>query len=706
MGSGNDFSQVYMADGAGYSGETVVYNFENLQKVLEDLLEVKENLQKAVQEAEDMKDSIGDSRVTDYYSPRLSEIRNASDNVDLSVPKVQEVIEYYQKASEDLLAANAKAEDIDHVTPNTIGPIDKDPVNPGKPDGLTYDDTDPDLGTGDTDTGNAGDFKPGTIGDAFNKLPQDVQDDIRDALNDLGFTDDEVQGIMDGTIKPDEMTMGAISSVLEQTAKDNPDFKDILEDALGFNIFEDDGKVNQALLALAALMAGKGLGMDVDLSPGSEFSKMLDYLEAELKDEFLKDPSLRQKIMDKYGIDIFNEDGTIDREKLATLKMMDGVDPDDDFDLDSMLGLEPYVPEEDPENSDGAGENEGFNPGDMGTGTGTGGNIGDSEFGGKKPSDELDSDDSKTNQPSEDDAERGSSLGATIVGIPDSDEFDSKFTHKGDIAGMSEATASAKDGVGGGMAGILETIGKGATKLASGVSPFTGGFGGEGGAVNSASAGIIAAASLAAGGAAAGGGVLVGKKMSYIRFTPEDWAALGEDYQMVIEKLMKRVGFSEDEVETFKNSKFKIRTSELKEHVKKIEKATVNSTDCEEELLKQYTFSMIDETGKVIDYLLFITMIVDGKNAIDSFNMYNTVNQYFENVDDADFIYSGISMEDYFDDIADEEEIKIANDPTIKKEEVEASEENEATDEPQEDLEEAFSPSLSKDWLKGIGIDE
>ena len=120
----------------------------------------------------------------------------------------------------------------------------------------------------------------------------------------------------------------------------------------------------------------------------------------------------------------------------------------------------------------------------------------------------------------------------------------------------------------------------------------------------------------------------------------------------------------------------------------------------EDELLKLYNYSIFDENAKVIDYLLFITMIIDGKNSIDEYNMYNVINQSFENVDEADFIYSGIAMEDYYDELAKDEEpdIKILNDPT-------ETEPKDDSKEPEGELEEA-NPSIDKDWLKGIGIDE
>ena len=268
---------------------------------------------------------------------------------------------------------------------------------------------------------------------------------------------------------------------------------------------------------------------------------------------------------------------------------------------------------------------------------------------------------------------------------------------------IESVLSSAKEGMEKIGGGILNVVKKGAEKATSGISPFISGTTGSGSTIsaNNASAGILAAAGVAAGGAAAGGGVLIGKKLAMLRFTPEDWKALGEDYQTMIEKEMKSVGFSKSELGVFKTSNFKIAADELKTHAKKIEKVLKNNSTIEDELIDLYNFSMLDDNKKVIDYLLFITMLIDGKNTIDDHNIYNVINQYFEKVDDADYTYTGIYMEDYIDD-EEEEEVQILNDPTIPKEEKKEQKEEEET---QGNLEEeAFSYTQDKEWLKDIGL--
>lgn len=257
---------------------------------------------------------------------------------------------------------------------------------------------------------------------------------------------------------------------------------------------------------------------------------------------------------------------------------------------------------------------------------------------------------------------------------------------------------------------IIDTIENGPARLRQQISPYSGNVGATKG-MNKATAGIIAAASVAASGAGVGGGLLATKKLSVTRFTPEDWNALGVDYQASIEKIMNEVGFSNEEIETFKHSYFKIATADLKEHIKKLDKVISYNPTIDDEFLKLYNFSMIDNQGKVNEYLLFITMIIDGRNTIDNYNMYSVINQSLEDADDVDFFYTGIDMEDYYDDA--EEDVDILNDPTQKEEsktdeeevKLETETKIESNEESTEEVKEE-KIDTTKEWLKGIGIED
>lgn len=48
-------------------------------------------------------------------------------------------------------------------------------------------------------------------------------------------------------------------------------------------------------------------------------------------------PDIRTKLVELYGFDIFNEDGTINKDRLALAMIMDGKDPNDKYDLKEFL---------------------------------------------------------------------------------------------------------------------------------------------------------------------------------------------------------------------------------------------------------------------------------------------------------------------------------------------------------------------------------
>lgn len=63
----------------------------------------------------------------------------------------------------------------------------------------------------------------------------------------------------------------------------------------------------------------------------------LDTLSGELEEVLKANPDIRAKLVELYGFDIFNEDGTINKDRLALAMIMDGKDPNDKYDLKEFL---------------------------------------------------------------------------------------------------------------------------------------------------------------------------------------------------------------------------------------------------------------------------------------------------------------------------------------------------------------------------------
>ena len=663
-------------------GDYVVLENEDVYYDIANAVETSTDFIKAAGNATQQLINETDTRIKDYFDEYFDAIRSARAALSQDINDVPDVSSWLTKTTDNYVATK-------NSTSNMAGGISGTYGGSGSSNGsgssITTDST-KDVGSLRIDP------------TAIQALPDSVVNQMVSELKAAGYTQDEIDGILGGTVSINKTTTERLKSVFEEAVAKNPEVARIVEEATGFSIIDSKGNVDVNRLAVAELIAEKNLGMKIDLTAGSPFKKHINELSEDLANIDKTNPDIRQAIVDVYGMDVFNSDGTIDQNKLALIRVIDGQDLNDKYDIVKLI--DKYKSSLQTNTIDQPGATD-INPNQTQPGVDPG-SIGSPSSGDVNPGTTGDGPAITTAPP------------ATITPIgpgATGGETGSDINEKGVLGGLGNVLGADGNGIASVVSSSLENVGegihdvidKGASTIAS-FSPYKGINGSSSGVNgNKAAAGIIAAASVAAGGAAAGGGVLLHSKMKDLRFTQDDWNSLGEDYQGIIENLMKKVGFSEDELETFKSGKFKLPTEELKEHIKKIEKAIDANPSIEDELLKLYNYSFFDDNKKVIEYLLFITMIIDGKNSIDEYNMYNVINQGIENVEEADYIYSGISMEDYFDETLSEEdvEVKILNDPTEEKEEKVEKESNEAEGELEE-----VNPSIDKEWLKGIGIDE
>ena len=120
---------------------------------------------------------------------------------------------------------------------------------------------------------------------------------------------------------------------------------------------------------------------------------VLDKLDSALQKLNNDGSDVRQVILEKYGFDVFNEDGTVNKDKLALALLIDGKDPNDDYDLVNLLktkygidlfpdtttnpatgpSVTPVTPPTDPSPNTGDGEDKNENPTTVHTGVGFGG---------------------------------------------------------------------------------------------------------------------------------------------------------------------------------------------------------------------------------------------------------------------------------------------------------------------------------------------
>ena len=137
--------------------------------------------------------------------------------------------------------------------------------------------------------------------------------------------------------------LDAFSVLLLELLKMNPDLALYLKEKYGIDIFNKDGTVNLDNLKLALIL--DAVNGDTDLLQLLKDKYGIDVPSAEDVDALAlllikllqDDPELRQYLIDKYGFDIFNEDGTINIDKLRIALTIDNLSLKDTYDLINLL---------------------------------------------------------------------------------------------------------------------------------------------------------------------------------------------------------------------------------------------------------------------------------------------------------------------------------------------------------------------------------
>ena len=179
----------------------------------------------------------------------------------------------------------------------------------------------------------------------WDKLSPEQQETIKAKLKELGYSDEEIENIINGNLKVLGCVEDALTTQLEQLLKSDPSLRQKLLEKYGMDIFNPDGTVDRSKLTLAMLMDDRdprdGYSLinylhdnyGIDLIDSTRFNSTMD----KLLQAYKKNPKLRSLLKQKYGIDIFNADGTIDYERLTKLLLMDDVNPDDAYEINKFI---------------------------------------------------------------------------------------------------------------------------------------------------------------------------------------------------------------------------------------------------------------------------------------------------------------------------------------------------------------------------------
>ena len=397
----------------------------------------------------------------------------------------------------------------------------------------------------------------------------------------------------------------------------------------------------------------------------------LEELASQLEKLYKLDPSIRQKLKDLYGFDIFNDDGTVNKEKLAIAMLMDAKNPNDQYDLKTLLTKL-----------------------NASTSTGNSGNKSTTGNVTKVVANDI----GGSSQTTSTIAGAAAGLGATVAavggttskatGLAASAEEEALAGDKSsDSSNASSKNSSLLDGLKSEMNHVINRI-----KPSGNISTKQG------------NAAIIAGAGLGTA-SLAGGGIMAGKKIMMLVFKPEHFTNLSEVIKDTILNTFKALKFTEEELDLFMTSNLKIKASLIDDIITAIKKASELDPELNSKIKQVYNFSVFTESNKISKYLILMIMLIDGKKIGDQYNIYDILNPILAETDYVNYTYQGVSLQDI---VVKEKEEKKESDKQQKeeaKQPVINANKEEILDENEDSKTSTTSTSSVESWLKEMGID-
>lgn len=395
----------------------------------------------------------------------------------------------------------------------------------------------------------------------------------------------------------------------------------------------------------------------------------LEELASQLEKLYKLDPSIRQKLKDLYGFDIFNDDGTVNKEKLAIAMLMDAKNPNDQYDLKTLLTK-------------------------LNANTSTGNSSNKSTTG--NVTKVVTNDIGGSSQTTSTIAGAAAGLGATVAAVGGTTSKATGLAASAEeeaLAGDKSSDSSNKnssllDGLKSEMNHVINRI-----KPSGNISTKQG------------NAAIIAGAGLGTA-SLAGGGIMAGKKIMMLVFKPEHFTNLSEVIKDTILNTFKALKFTEEELDLFMTSNLKIKSSLIDDMITAIKKASELDTELDSKIKQVYNFSVFTENNKISKYLILMIMLIDGKKIGDQYNIYDILNPILAETDYVNYTYQGVSLQDI---VVKEKEEKKESDKQQKEEAkqpvINANKEDEILDENEDSKTSTTSTSSVESWLKEMGID-
>ncbi len=396
----------------------------------------------------------------------------------------------------------------------------------------------------------------------------------------------------------------------------------------------------------------------------------LEELASQLEKLYKLDPSIRQKLKDLYGFDIFNDDGTVNKEKLAIAMLMDAKNPNDQYDLKTLLTK-------------------------LSTNTSTGNSSNKSTTG--NVTKVVANDIGGSSQTTSTIAGAAAGLGATVAavggttskatGLAASAEEEALAGDKSsDSSNASSKNSSLLDGLKSEMNHVINSI-----KPSGNISTKQG------------NAAIMAGAGLGTA-SLAGGGIMAGKKIMMLVFKPEHFTNLSEVIKDTLLNTFKALKFTEEELDLFMTSNLKIKASLIDDMITAIKKASELDPELDSKIKQVYNFSVFTESNKISKYLILMIMLIDGKKIGDQYNIYDILNPILAETDYVNYTYQGVSLQDIVvKEKEEKKETKKQQPEEVKQAEIKANKE-EILDENEDSKTSTTSTSSVESWLKEMGI--
>lgn len=399
----------------------VKYDFDELKGALDKTSVVQTHIEDIINNIISIKTKL-DERIVEYYADYFSGIHKLGNTMSSDSLEFKAFYDWLNneinlaKGTDEETKAQAEGEKPTEVggkvgeTSTEVGEIDpttptgpttpQDPQDPSKPeDGLSEADLKKILDGLDvsslTSAYTAAVSLYSLDPNAWDNIPSDVQDIITAKLQELGYTDEEIDAFKKGNTLIPTVVINTLKGTLEDVLANHSELREEIKAIYGFDIFDKDGKIDMTKLAMLLLMDLKNEDdifdilvwlrdkYGIDLCVLKEFGiskldketwdkipeevkaviltklKEVGYTDSEIEDiisgktgvprillssvknkleaALVKYPEIRKELTELYGFDVFDDKGQVIQERLILMLLVDAKKDNDKYDVIKLL---------------------------------------------------------------------------------------------------------------------------------------------------------------------------------------------------------------------------------------------------------------------------------------------------------------------------------------------------------------------------------